>query len=79
VDVLLSTQRDARAARRFFGRVLATTQTEPVEVVTDRARAYPSVLHELLPAALHDAGQYANTTSMPTTVGCSRGCDRCAD
>ena len=36
------------------------TQTEPVEVVTDRARAYPGVLDELLPGAFHDVEQYAN-------------------
>jgi hypothetical protein len=28
------------AARRFFARAIATTQSAPAEVVTDRARAY---------------------------------------
>jgi IS6 family transposase len=60
VDVLLSAQRDGRAARRFFAGAIATTQTEPAEVVTDRAPAYLRVLDELLPSALHDVGQYAN-------------------
>jgi transposase-like protein len=32
----------------------------PVEVVTDPAPTYPAVLEELLPAAWHPAGQYAN-------------------
>jgi transposase-like protein len=60
VDVFLSAQRDARAARRFFTDALTRTQTEPVEVVTDRARAYQGVLEELLPDAFHDVEQYAN-------------------
>ena len=60
VDVFLSSQRDARAAHRFFAGAMATTNSEPTEVVTDRARAYPGVLDELLPGALHEVGQYAN-------------------
>ena len=39
---------------------MAVTRTEPAEVVTDRARAYPGVLDELLPGARHDVEQYAN-------------------
>jgi transposase-like protein len=60
IDVLLSTERDARAARRFLTKAITTTQTEPAEVVTDRARAYFGVLDKLLPGALHDVEQYAN-------------------
>ena len=32
----------------------------PVEVTTDRAPAYPRVLDELIPSALHTVEQYAN-------------------
>jgi transposase-like protein len=60
IDVLLSTQRDARAARRFFTKAIVGTQSEPAEVVTDRARSYLGVLDELLPAARHDVERYAN-------------------
>lgn len=60
VDVFLSAQRDAGAARRFFATAMTRTQTEPTEVVTDRARAYLGVLDELLPGAFHDVEQYAN-------------------
>jgi transposase-like protein len=60
IDVSLSARRDARAARRFFASAMARTQTEPAEVVTDRASAYLTVLDELLPAALHDVEHYAN-------------------
>jgi len=32
----------------------------PAEVITDRAPAYPRVLDELIPSALHTVEQYAN-------------------
>ena len=60
IDVLVSTRRDAAAARRFFTRVLRTVKVCPVEVVTDAAPVYPGVLEELLPAAWHHVEQYAN-------------------
>jgi IS6 family transposase len=59
VDVWLSRRRDLASARQFFTRALATSSV-PVEVTTDRAPAYPRVLDELIPAALHDTQQYAN-------------------
>ena len=34
--------------------------TAPAEVVTDRARAYPGALDELLPGAFHDVERHAN-------------------
>jgi transposase-like protein len=60
IDVFVSPQRDARAARRFFERAIHATQVTPNEVVTDRAATYPMVLDELLPAAWHRTDQYAN-------------------
>ena len=59
IDVLASQQRDLAAARRFFRRAL-THAPRPVEVNTDQALAYPRVLDELLPAAQHVVGRYAN-------------------
>ena len=55
----LSTRRDLTGARAFFDRALAAGVV-PVEVITDRAPAYPRVLDELVPTALHDTEQYAN-------------------
>jgi transposase, IS6 family len=52
IDVLLS-------ARRFFTRALRAG-TIPAEVTTDRAAAYPRVLDELIPSALHTVERYAN-------------------
>jgi len=59
IDVTLSTLRDLPAARGFFTRALAVGCT-PTEVTTDRAPAYPRVLDEYLPAAMHIVERYAN-------------------
>jgi transposase, IS6 family len=59
IDVLVSTRRDAAAARRFFAGALRVGPL-PVEVVTDQAPVYPRVLDELVPAARHVTEQYAD-------------------
>jgi transposase, IS6 family len=59
IDVLVSTRRDAAAARAFFTRALRLGPS-PIEVVTDRMPVYPRVLDELVPAARHVTEQYAN-------------------
>jgi hypothetical protein len=59
IDVLLSARRGPAAARRFFTRALRAG-TIPAEVTTDRAAAYPRVLDELVPSALHTVERYAN-------------------
>jgi transposase-like protein len=61
IDVLVSARRNAEAARAFFARALRCT-TAPVEVTTDRAPVYPSVLDELVPAARHITEKHANNT-----------------
>jgi transposase-like protein len=59
IDVLLSPRRDLAAARRFFTRALRAG-TVPAEVTADRAPAYPRVLDELVPSALHSVERHAN-------------------
>jgi transposase, IS6 family len=59
IDVLVSTHRDVKAARRFQ-QAVGTTKATPVEVVTDRAPVHPPVLEELLAAARPCTDQYAN-------------------
>jgi IS6 family transposase len=59
IDVLLSAKRDLPAARRFFTLALQAGAV-PVEVNTDRAPAYPRVLDELVPSALHTVERHAN-------------------
>jgi transposase-like protein len=78
IDVFVSPRRDAKAARRFFEQAIGTTKQAPVEVITDKAAAYPAMLGELLPEAWHRTDQYANNPSRPTTAASRRGCVRCA-
>lgn len=59
IDVMLSVHRDQAAARSFFARALAVG-IRPTEVTSDRAHAYPRVLDEQLPAALHIVERHAN-------------------
>jgi transposase, IS6 family len=59
IDVLVSTRRDAAAARELFTRALRFGPT-PVEVITDRAPVYPRVLEEFVPPARHVSDQYQN-------------------
>jgi transposase-like protein len=58
IDVFVSPRRDVKAARRFFERAIGTTKR--VEVITDKAVAYPAMLEELLPGAWHRTDRYAN-------------------
>jgi transposase, IS6 family len=59
IDVLLPVRRDLAAARRLFTRAMRAGVI-PVEVTTDRASAYPRVLDELIPSALHTVERYAS-------------------
>jgi transposase-like protein len=60
IDVLVSRQRDAKAARRFFERAIGSTKVTPAEVMTDQAPVYSAVLEELLPATWHRTDRYDN-------------------
>jgi IS6 family transposase len=60
IDVFVSPRRDVKAARRFFARAIGTTKRAPVEVITDKAAAYPAMLEELVPGAWHRTDRYAN-------------------
>jgi transposase-like protein len=60
IDVLLSTRRDAGAARRFFQRALSMLKVTRTEVTTDAAQVYPRVLDEMVPSARHHVERWAN-------------------
>ena len=59
IDVIVSERTDIASARRFFATAL-TAHGEPVEVITDRAPALAHVIEQVIPAAFHNTGQYAN-------------------
>lgn len=60
IDVLVSTRRDASAARRFLRRALSILKVTPTEVVTDAAAVYPAVVEDLVPQAWNYVERYAN-------------------
>ena len=60
VDVYLQKRRDARAAKRFFKRLLRVHKGEPRKIVTDKLRSYGVAHRELIPETIHDTSQYAN-------------------
>ena len=59
IDVYVSQRRDIASARTFFTAALSVHGV-PTEVITDRAPALANVIEELVPAALHNTGQYEN-------------------
>jgi transposase-like protein len=65
IDVFVSQPRDIAAARRFFTGAL-TVHADPGELITDRAPALANVIDDLVPAALHNTGQYENTSTRAT-------------
>ena len=60
VDVFLQERRDAKAAKRFFRRMLKKNKGEPRKIVTDKLRSYGVAHRELIPEAIHDTEKYAN-------------------
>jgi transposase-like protein len=70
IDVLVYTRRNAAAAQALFIRALRYGPT-PVEVVTDRAPAYPRVVDEAAPTARHLTEQYATDENVNSEAsGC---------
>jgi IS6 family transposase len=59
IDVYVSRRRDIASARRSFTAAL-TVHGDPTEFITDRAPALANVIEELVPAAMHNTGQYQN-------------------
>ena len=59
VDILLQKRRDAKAAKRFFRRLVKAGGV-PREIVTDKLRSYGVAHRSLIPSTLHNSQQYAN-------------------
>jgi putative transposase len=71
VDVYLQTRRDAKAAKRFFQRIL-NAGGKPREIITDKLRSYGVAHRSLTPETKHNTEQYANNRAelshQPTRV-----------
>ena len=59
LDILVTSKRDKRAAKRFF-RKLLRAHPKPRVVVTDKLRSYGAALKELLPNTEHRQSRYLN-------------------
>ena len=72
VDVFVQDRRDAKAAKRFFKRMLKTHKGDPRKIVTDKLRSYGVAHGELIPESMHDTSKYANNRAelshQPTRV-----------
>jgi IS6 family transposase len=58
VDAYVSATRDIGAARSFFERAIASSETTPRRVITDKAATYPPALSIAVPGVMHRTGRY---------------------
>ena len=61
LDILVQERRDAKAAKRFFRRLLKGLHYVPRLIVTDKLRSYGVAKRHLLPGVEHRQSRYINT------------------
>ena len=60
LDILVTKQRNKRAAKRFFRKVLKGQGEPPWKLITDKLRSYPAAHREVFPSVEHSTGRYEN-------------------
>ena len=60
LDVLVQTRRNAKAAKRFFKKLLKGLMYVPRVLVTDKLRSYNAAKREVLPTVEHRQSRYLN-------------------
>ena len=60
LDILVTKQRNKRAAKRFFRKVLEAQGEPPWKLITDKLKSYPAALREVFPSVEHRTGPYEN-------------------
>lgn len=60
LDILVQPRRDARAAKRFFRKLLKRQCASPRVLVTDKLRSYAVAHRELMPSVEHRQSRYLN-------------------
>jgi putative transposase len=60
LDILVQSRRNARAAKRFFRKLLRGLQYVPRVIVTDKLRSYAAAKREVLPGVEHRQSRYLN-------------------
>ena len=60
LDILVQSRRNAKAARRFFKKLLKGLQYMPRVIVTDKLRSYGAAKRQILPGVEHRQSRYLN-------------------
>ncbi|MFG3399479.1 IS6 family transposase [Streptomyces parvus] len=60
LDILVTAKRDARAAQRFFRRLLKGCEYVPRVIVTDKLRSYGAAHRTVMPSVEHRSSKYLN-------------------
>ena len=60
LDVLVQSRRNAKAAKRFFGKLLKGVRYVPRVLVTDELASYQVAHRELMPSVTHRQSKYLN-------------------
>jgi putative transposase len=60
LDILVQSRRNAKAAKRFFKKLLRGLQYAPRVIVTDKLRSYGAAKREILPHVEHRQSRYLN-------------------
>jgi putative transposase len=60
LDILVQSRRNAKAANRFFRKLLKGLQYAPRVIVTDKLRSYAAAKRKILPGVEHRQSRYLN-------------------
>jgi putative transposase len=60
LDILVQRQRDKKAAKRFFRKLLKGLTYVPRVIITDKLKSYGAALREILPSVEHRQHRYLN-------------------
>ncbi|HYZ24401.1 MAG TPA: IS6 family transposase [Rhodopila sp.] len=60
LDILVQSRHNAKAARRFFRKLLKGLQYVPRVIVTDKLKSYAAAKREILPGVEHRQSRYLN-------------------
>ena len=60
LEILVQSRRNAKAAKRFFKKLLKGLRYVPRVIVTDKLRSYGAAKRKILPAVEHRQSQYLN-------------------
>ena len=60
IDILVQRYRNARAAKRFFRKLLKGQGSKPWQLVTDKLKSYGAAHRSIMPSVEHNTEPYAN-------------------